>query len=246
MLALQSLQALRVGVGFGRQAGEHTGALFARLLQLHEIRALLLLQLGELGVLRLHLLVEVSDGLHVVLDVMDLIRTRTAEVAVVDEHAAGALRILLIQKELQRLLLPDEVGGAQLSRQCTAVLRQIGFPRLLLRGKRGALGGAFRAAAADPIQALPRLPDRELRARSSLESRSFSTCSSLTCRVTRSISDLTACSSASVFRASASGCAAGHGPARRPPQSHRSTASSAAARGRQSPTECEPVMIGAL
>src|SRR5882672_7120868 len=115
LLALQAFQVLRVRVGFGGQARQHLGAFRARLLQLGEVGALLPFQLRELGILRLQLLIERRDSLDIALDAVDLLGTRTPEVAVIDEHAARPLGVLLVQQQLQRLFAPDQVGGTQLT-----------------------------------------------------------------------------------------------------------------------------------
>src|SRR6185312_6855480 len=152
LLTLQTLEVLSVRVGFGCKARQHSRALLARLLELRKVRPLLFFQLGQLRVLSLQLLIERRDGHDIVLDAMNLLGTRTSEVAVVDEHASGPLGVLLIQQELQRLFAPDQIGRAQLPRQGTAVLAQVPFPRALFSGERSTFGGTFRAAPPDLVQ----------------------------------------------------------------------------------------------
>ena len=112
-------------------------ALLARLFQGIELRVLLGLEIGELHVLGGKLRIELGEAAHVVLDQVDLAGARAPEVTVVDEHAPGERRILLVEEELQRLLAADQVGGAHLPGKRGAGLHQLLLARALLGGECG-------------------------------------------------------------------------------------------------------------
>ena len=158
---LQPLQALRLRVGFRRQAREHHGALARACSSSVRSARCCFSSSASLASCACSSVIELGDGLHVVLDGMDLLRARPSEIAVVDEHPAGARRILLIEQQLQRLLMADQIGGAQLSGQrAPAFCAIVGLPSRFSRGQRARLDGTFRALAADAVQALARLADR--------------------------------------------------------------------------------------
>src|ERR1700722_1542754 len=90
------------------------------------------------------LLVQAPDRTELGVDAIDLACVRAAEIAVVDEQAAGARRILLIEKKLQGLNGTDEIGGAQLAREVLAGARQIRLMAVLLLCEHGTPRGALR------------------------------------------------------------------------------------------------------
>ena len=65
---------------------------------------------------------------------------RAAEIAVVDEHAPGERRVLLVEQQLQGLLAADEVGRAHLPGERGAVLGELRLARRASRwqGRRAA------------------------------------------------------------------------------------------------------------
>ena len=85
-----------------------------------------------------------------------------AEIAVVDEQAAGARRILLIEQQLQGLLGTDEIGGTQLARQAPArALARARLVAMLILREHGAPCGALRMLALHLLQAIARAADRD-------------------------------------------------------------------------------------
>src|ERR1700730_14249947 len=93
----------------------------------------------------------------------DLLGARAAEVAVGDEEAAGARRVLLIEEKPQRLLAADEVSGAQLAGETLAGACQIGRMAVLVLRKRGTPCHALRVLVLHALQSLAGGADRELR-----------------------------------------------------------------------------------
>src|SRR5581483_2441747 len=79
--------------------------------------------------------------------------------AVIDEHAAGALGVLLIQQQLQGRLRAYQVGGAELRGEGTAILSKIRLSRAPIGGQRGAPGSRHGAVPTDAVEALARLAD---------------------------------------------------------------------------------------
>jgi len=111
-------------------------------------------------------------------------RHATPEVAVIDEHASGPLRVFWFSSSFRALRARNQVGGTQLPGQGAPVLVQIALPRPFLGGDCGAPEARSGTPAAHSVQALAGLSDRDSADRSSRESLSRSTCSSLTWRVT--------------------------------------------------------------
>jgi len=75
----------------------------------------------------------------VLLDGVDLIGARAAEIAVITEHALRLRRVLLIEQQLERFGLPDHVRHAQLGGQCGALTLEralLGLPVALQRRAR--------------------------------------------------------------------------------------------------------------
>src|SRR5262249_50855854 len=100
----------------------------------------------------------------VALDEGDLTSAGPAEVAVVGKHAAGERGILLVEKELEGLLSPDEIGRAHLPGECAAVLFELCLARALLGRECGATRGVLGALVANLCERIAGVCDRELRA----------------------------------------------------------------------------------
>ena len=98
---------------------------------------------GELGV-------ELADARHVLLDAPDLLGARTAEVAVVGEHASGARRVALVQQQLQRLLAADLLRRAQLRGERLAFAGQRRLALLAFARELDATAAALAALASQP------------------------------------------------------------------------------------------------
>ena len=142
-------------------------------------------------------------------DALDLLGPGAPEVAVVGEHAPGARRILLIQQELQRLFAADEIGGAELTGEGLPLLGRARPAALLLPpGVARAPGASARSLRTR--SRLSRTSPTDISAvRSSRASRSALDLVAVHLVATRSISALTAFSSASVLRASCAAAAGG-------------------------------------
>ena len=164
LLGAQTLEILSTAAGLGLEAHQHVVAPFARLLEIAEMRALLLLELGELGVLGLEFGIELGKPPHVVLDEADLTGSSPPEVAVVGEHAAGERRILLVEEELERFLSPDEVSRAHLPGERGAVVFELRLAGTLFGGERSATGGVLGALVTNAGERVAGVCHGELRA----------------------------------------------------------------------------------
>src|SRR5262249_8224703 len=136
LLRPQPLEILRATAGLGLETHEHVAAPLARLLEIAQLRALLVLELRELRVLGLEFGIQLGEAVHVILDEMDLAGARAAEVAVVSEHAAGERRVFLVEEELEGLLPADEIGGAHLTCERLTILIQLLLTGALFGGER--------------------------------------------------------------------------------------------------------------
>src|SRR6185437_10825856 len=94
---------------------------------------------------------------------MNLTGARPAKVPVVGEHASGALRVLLIQQQLQRLLAPDHVSSADLPSERLPLAAQVRLPLLLRCSQRRSAGGGLGTLPAHAVEPLTGLADGDLR-----------------------------------------------------------------------------------
>ena len=94
---------------------DRAGALLLRRFQRRDALLTLLLERLEPELLGGDLFADEGEVLELVLDVADAVGARAAEVAVVRQHSTEAGRFFLVQQQLELLLAPVDVGGAQLA-----------------------------------------------------------------------------------------------------------------------------------